>query len=69
MPWLGYTCSGQCAAACATNVYLGSGTFHFVATVLPGGARLTGPAFTLPPERPGDMMRRLLGSARSQRGR
>lgn len=69
VPWLGYTCSGQCAMACAANVYLGPGTFHFVATVLPGGARVIGPAFTLPPERPGDMMRNVLDAARARRAR
>ena len=68
-PWLGYTCLGQCETACAANVYLGPGAFRFVATVLPSGARVTSPTFTLPPERPGEMMRRILGSDRSQNGR
>lgn len=65
-PWLGYSCLGQCETACAANVYLGPGNFHFAATVLPGGVRVTGPAFTLPPERPGDMMRHILNSTCSQ---
>lgn len=68
-PWLGYTCLGQCETACAANIYLGPGAFRFVATVQPGGARVTGPAFALPAERSGDMMRKMLGSIRSQRGR
>ena len=65
--WLGYSCSSQCVTSCAANVYLGPGTFRFRVTMLPGGARATSPAFTLPPERPGDMTRNLVDTVRSQR--
>ena len=68
-PWLGYTCSAQCETACAANIYLGPGSFHFVATVLPDGARVTGPVFALQAERPGDLMRKMLSSIHSQQGR
>ena len=50
VPWQGYTCSGQCEAACMANLYLGPGTFRFVATVLPVRARVLGPSFALPPQ-------------------
>ena len=50
VPWRGYTCSGQCETACMANLYLGPGTFRFVATMLPARARVTGPGFALPPE-------------------
>lgn len=69
MPWLGYSCSGQCGGSCTANIYLGPGTFRFVATVLPGGARVAGPAFAMAPERRGDLMRKLLGTVRPPRGR
>ncbi|QYE33266.1 hypothetical protein KZX46_00140 (plasmid) [Polymorphobacter sp. PAMC 29334] len=50
VPWQGYTCSGQCENACMADIYLGPGTFRFVATVLPMGDRVTGLNFAMPPK-------------------
>jgi hypothetical protein len=48
VPWKGYSCSGQCVAACRANIYYGPGTFRYVVTRSPGMQTDTGPEFTLP---------------------
>ncbi len=50
VPWQGYTCSGQCENACMADVYLGPGTFRFVATALPMRERVPGSNFAMPPK-------------------
>jgi len=47
-PWDGFLCGGQCLASCANNGKLGSGTYRFVAVIVPGGGKIAGPSFTLP---------------------
>lgn len=47
-PWSGMSCSSQCAAACDKNVYLGAGTYRFVATTCDGSKRIESPPFTMP---------------------
>jgi hypothetical protein len=48
MPWKGYSCAGQCVAACRANIYYGPGLFRYVITRSPGMQTDTGPEFTLP---------------------
>ena len=47
VPWLGFSCSGQCPRPCRANVRYAAGRYRFVVTLLPGGARVTGPEFWL----------------------
>ncbi len=48
VPWRGFSCSGQCVAACRANLYYGAGPFRFVVTTAPGGERFVSPVFTMP---------------------
>lgn len=52
MPWLGFTCSGQCPRPCRANVRYAAGRYRFAVMVLPSGARVTGPEFWLPAKIP-----------------
>lgn len=47
--WQGYSCSGQCEESCRANIPAGPGPFRFVVSRAPGGVRVIGPTFTMPP--------------------
>lgn len=46
--WLGYSCSKQCPIGCGFNLDLGPGPFRYVATRIPGGAKVRSAVFAMP---------------------
>jgi len=47
VPWNGFSCAPQCPGSCRANVYLGPGTFRFVAQTCDRTQRFVGPWFEL----------------------
>lgn len=46
--WRGWTCEAQCPRLCGVNIYLGPGSFRFVARLVPSGAQAASNTFVMP---------------------